>query len=178
MVRPDHSKRTLLRGAAGLLGLRNGFLWAISFMLAGLLVSGCQIDPNARKLKYLESGKRYSAQGKYNEAIIQFSNALKSDKAYPEAHLELARAYMQLRRYGAAYSEFERTVSLAPSNCAARLELGGLLLAAGKIDEAQEQATKVEALQPDNLDQTWTKRPGRCGDRSRSSPRPQTDVVP
>jgi tetratricopeptide (TPR) repeat protein len=150
MVRLDHSKQTALRGTSGSHGLRNGFLWTINFLVAGLLVSGCHNDPNVRKLKYLESGERYSAQGKYNEAIIQFSNALKSDKAYPEAHLGLARAYMHLRRYGAAYSEFERTVSLAPSNCDARLELGSLLLAAGKIDAAQEQATAVLALQPDN----------------------------
>src|SRR5215469_16152482 len=149
MVQTDHSK-TFLRGTSGLRGLTNALLWAISLLVVGLLVSGCQSDPNVRKLKYLESGKQYSAQGKYNEAIIQFSNALKSDKAYPEAHLGLARAYMQLHRYGAAYSEFERTVSLAPSDCDARLELGSLLLAAGKVDLAQEQATAVLALQPNN----------------------------
>jgi tetratricopeptide (TPR) repeat protein len=149
-MRAEHSKQILLRGTSGLHGLRNGFFLGTSILVAGLLISGCQTDPNVRKLKYLESGKHYSAQGKYNEAIIQFSNALKSDKAYPEAHLELARAYMHLRRFGAAYGEFERTVSLDPSNCDARLELASLLLAAGKVDAAQEQATAVMALQPDN----------------------------
>src|SRR5215472_16888594 len=152
MVRPDHSTQRLLRGTSGVHGFGNGFLRAISLLVAGLLVSGCQGDPNVRKLKYLESGNHYSAQGKYNEAIIQFSNALKSDKGYPEAHLGLARTYMHLRRYGAAYNEFERTVSLAPSNCDARLELGSLLLVAGKTDAAQEQTSAVLALQPDNPD--------------------------
>lgn len=152
MKEPERAKQSpdgawTCRGRSG-----NRRIWAISLLVAGILIAGCHGDPNIRKQRYLESGKHYSAQGKYNEAIIQFSNALKSDKAYPEAHLELARAYMHLRRYGAAYVEYMRAVSAAPSSCEARLELGGLLLTAGNINAAQEQATAVQGLQPDNPD--------------------------
>jgi tetratricopeptide (TPR) repeat protein len=138
-------RRNLMSGA-------RGCFWLLHLLIAAILVSGCHGDPNVRKVKYLESGKRYSAAGKYNEAVIQFSNALRADKAYPDAHLELARTYMHLRRFGAAYAEFTRTVSLQPSNYQARLELGTLLLAAGKTDAAQEQANAVMEMQPDNPD--------------------------
>ena len=55
------------------------------------LLAGCHDNPNLRKEKYLESGKRFSADGKYRDAAIQFLNALKVDKDYADAHFELAR---------------------------------------------------------------------------------------
>ena len=82
--------------------------------VAVALLAGCHGDPNVRKQKYLESGKRYSAEGKYREAAIQFSNALKVDKNYPDAHYALAQAYVHLGQFSAAYGELARTVDLQP----------------------------------------------------------------
>ena len=79
-----------------------------------LFLSGCNRDPNVRKHKYLESGERYSAEGKYREAAIQFSNALKIDKNFGEAHYDLALTYIHLGAYSTAFSELLRTVDLQP----------------------------------------------------------------
>ena len=103
---------------------RRGSLCVVMLFVAATLFAGCHGDPNVRKQKYLESGKRYSAQGKYREAAIQFSNALKVDKNFPEAHYELAQAYEHLGQYNAAYSELLRTVDLQPTNYKARIDLG------------------------------------------------------
>ena len=65
-------------------------------VIAGLVTQGCTRDPNVRKAKYLESGKKYAAQGKDKEAIIQFSNAIKIDPRYAPAHFELAKTYLKL----------------------------------------------------------------------------------
>jgi tetratricopeptide (TPR) repeat protein len=121
------------------------------FVAVGLF-AGCHGDPNVRKQKYLESGKRYSAESKYKEAAIQFQNALKIDKNYPDAHYELAQAYVHLGQFSAAYGELARTVALQPTNYKARIDLGNLLLAGGKIDDAQAQANAVIAAQPNNPD--------------------------
>src|SRR5215469_5950018 len=152
MIRPDTTNQISLCDSRGFRAKERRFFRIGSLLIVASLVAGCHGDPNVRKQKYLESGKRYSAEGKYNEAVIQFANALKDDKAYPDAHLELARAYLHLGRFGPAYSEFMRTVTLQPSNAQARVELGNLLLAAGKIDSAQEQANAAMNLQPDNPD--------------------------
>jgi tetratricopeptide (TPR) repeat protein len=120
--------------------------------VAVALLAGCHGDPNVRKQKYLESGKRYSAESKYKEAAIQFQNALKIDKNYPDAHYELAQAYVHLGQFSAAYGELARTVALQPTNYKARIDLGNLLLAGGKIDDAQAQANAVMAAQPNNPD--------------------------
>ena len=131
---------------------RRGSLWVVMLFAAVALLAGCHGDPNVRKQKYLESGKRYSAEGKYQEAAIQFSNALKIDKSYPDAHYELAQTYVHLGQFSAAYGELVRTVALQPTNYKARIDLGNLLLAGGKTDDAQAQANAVMAAQPNNPD--------------------------
>ena len=115
------------------------------FFAAAAVLAGCHGDPNARKQKYFESGQRYSAEGKYREAAIQFSNALKIDKGYADAHYALAQTYVHLGQFSGAYAELARTVELQPTNYKARIDLGNLLIAAGKTDEAQAQANAVSS---------------------------------
>ena len=129
-----------------------GAYWVIMLFVAAALLAGCHGDPNVRKQKYLESGERYSAQGKYREAAIQYLNALKVDKNFADAHYALAQAYEHLSQFSGAYAELARTVELQPTNYKARIDLGNLLIAAGKIDEAQVQADAVMAAQPNNPD--------------------------
>ena len=117
-----------------------------------VLLAGCHGDPNVRKQKYLESGIRFNAEGKYREAAIQYANALKIDKNFPEAHYQLAVTYVNLGQSAAAYSEFSRAVQLQPSNDKARIALGNLLLAGGKTPEALDQANEVLAMQPNSAD--------------------------
>jgi len=114
------------------------------------LLSGCFRDPNVRKQKYFESGMRYTAEGKDREAAIQFSNALKIDKNFADAHYALAQSYVHLGAFSLAYSELQRTVDLEPANYQARLDLGNLLLAGGRVDDAQEQVKTMMAAQPNN----------------------------
>jgi tetratricopeptide (TPR) repeat protein len=121
-------------------------------LTASVLFSGCHGDPNVRKHKYLESGERYSAKGKYREAAIQYLNAIKIDKNYAAAHYDLAQAYMHLGQFGVAYKELQRAVDLQPGDWKARIDLGKLDLAGGKIDDAQVQANVVLAAQPNNPD--------------------------
>ncbi len=118
---------------------------------AGLLL-GCTRDPNVIKARYLKSGEHYAAEGKQQEAIIQFDNAIKTDHNYAAAHYDLAKSYMNLGAYPAAYTEFLHTVALDPHNMQARLDLGNLLLAANQLPKSEEQANAILAMQPNNAD--------------------------
>ena len=51
-----------------------------------------------------------------------------------------------------AYRELARTVDLQPTNYKARIDLGNLMIAAGKPDDAQVQANAVLTAQPNNPD--------------------------
>ena len=122
---------------------------------AGLVlfsISGCSRDPNVRKQKYLESGKKYEAAKKYKEAVIQFSNALKVDSGFADAHFELGKTYLEMGSMMAGYTELLRTVDLAPKNVEARVQLAQLQLGGGAPDRAQAQAKAILAMNPENAD--------------------------
>lgn len=129
---------------------RRRILSLVMLFIAVTLLAGCRGNPNVRKHKYLESGRRFSADGKYGEAAIQYLNALKVDDDFIDAHFELSQAYEHLGQSSAACSELARTVDLQPDNYKARIDLGNLLFADGKTGKAQEQARAVLAAQPNN----------------------------
>ena len=128
------------------------FFKIVALIVVAGLVAGCNTDPDVRKRKYLASGDRYSSEGKYREAAIQYQNSLKADKDFPDAHYALAKAYVHLGSIPAAFHEISLTVQLQPTNYQARIDLGNLYLTAGKTDQAEEQAKAVLAAQPDNPD--------------------------
>jgi tetratricopeptide (TPR) repeat protein len=136
--------------------MRTPLAFRISTVLAVSLAlgftTGCHRDPNKQKQKYLESGKRYAAEGKLKEASIQFSNALKVDHNFADAHYELSKVYLKQGSMLPGYAELMRTVDLQPSNLQARIDLGSLLVAANEPGRAEEQAKAVLAAQPNNAD--------------------------
>lgn len=129
-------------------GFRISALCLLGFAVCTVSLTGCNRDPNVRKQKYFESGKRFESAGKHREAAIQFSNALKIDHNFADAHFELGKVYLKLGSVQAAYSELLKTVDLAPSNVDAHLQLGQLSLLGGLPDKAQEQAAIVLRANP------------------------------
>ncbi len=115
-----------------------------------ILPTGCNRDPNVRKQKYLESGMRYEKDGKYREATIQFSNALKVDRNFANAHYELGNTYIKMGSMSAGYAELLHAVDLDPKNVKSRIDLGNLQLAGGLPEKALEQAKTVLAQDPNN----------------------------
>lgn len=124
----------------------------VALLIALSLSTGCSRDPNVRKQKYLASGQRYMEKGKYQEAAIQFSNALQVDRNLAEAHYQLAQAYLKMGTWSSAFGELSRTVELQPQNIKPRIDMGNLLLAARQIDKAGEQAAAIIAIDPNNPD--------------------------
>ena len=119
-------------------------------MILVMLSVGCRSNPVIRKQRYLESGRRFSGEGKYKEASIQFLNALKVDEDYPEAHYGLAQAYEHMGQFVSASEQLQRTIDAQPENLPARLEFGNLMIATGRLNDAQDQANAILAAQPDS----------------------------
>jgi cellulose synthase operon protein C len=89
--------------------------------------TSCSRDPNVRKQKYLDSGEKYAAEGKYREAVIQFRNAILIDSRFAQAHYDLSQAYLKVGDSNDAFQELSRTVELAPDNYRAHTDLANLL---------------------------------------------------
>src|ERR1700733_14316899 len=124
----------------------------LTVSLALGLTMGCHRDPNKQKQRYLESGKRYADQGKYKEATLQFTNALKVDRNFAEAHYQLSKILFKQGSIMPAYGELRRTVDLQPNNIPARIDLGNLLVAGKQPARSAEQANAILALDPNNAD--------------------------
>lgn len=98
------------------------------------LLTACSRDPNVRKQKYFESGQKFFAEGKYREAVIQFSNSVQIDPRFAQAHAQLAQAYLKLGDTQRAYNELSRTLELNPDNYRAQTDLANLLTGARRPD--------------------------------------------
>src|SRR5258708_33433512 len=124
----------------------------LSVSLALGLTVGCHRDPNKQKQQYLDSGKRYAEQGKLMEARIQFTNALKVDRNFADAHYQLSKIFMKQGSMMPAYAELMRTVDLQPGNIPARIDLGNMLVAGKQPARAADQANAILAIDPNNAD--------------------------
>jgi cellulose synthase operon protein C len=101
-------------------------------LLTAAFFSGCSPNPNVRKQKYFDSGDKYFAQGKYREAAIQYSNAIRVDPRFAQAHYQLSQAYLRLGDGNRAFQELTRTVELAPDNYRAHTDLANLFSLPGR----------------------------------------------
>src|SRR5579862_9888006 len=122
---------------------------SVAVVLTFLMVA-CSTNPEAQKQKYLISGTEYFQKAKYQEAAIQFRNAIQVDPRSAEAHYKLAQALAAQRNSEGAYRELTETVSLDPRNANAQLQLASLLLTRRQYDQAQVKADEVLATDPNN----------------------------
>ena len=121
-------------------------------ILAAMLAAGCFADPVARKQKFYDRGLRDFAIQKYPEAIVSFTRALQIDPGFADAHYKLAECHERQRNWGAAIRELQRTIELQPDNWHAQIDLGQIVLAGGKSQDAKDRAMAVLHTDPKNLD--------------------------
>jgi len=119
--------------------------------VATIAAAGCSRDPSVRKAKYLESGDRYVAEGKYSSAVIEYRNAVDLDRLWGDARKRLAEAYARTGDGPHALEEYVRAADLLPNDVPLQLTAGTYLLAARKPEDALARADNVLKQQPDNI---------------------------
>jgi tetratricopeptide (TPR) repeat protein len=127
-------------------------IWCGFLLFLGGFDAGCSRDPNVRKLKFLEQGNRDFEKGKYPEANISYSRALQIDPRFVDAHYKLAECLLKQGSWAAAFQELSRTVDLQPDNWPAQLDLGRLLLAGSKYQDAKDRALLILRSNPKHTD--------------------------
>jgi tetratricopeptide (TPR) repeat protein len=61
-------------------------------------------------------GQEYALQGKYEEALAAYEQAVRSDPTMPELHLGLALVLLQLKRFDEALQQIELELNLVPES--------------------------------------------------------------
>ena len=94
------------------------FLAMIIF--AGLVSSALALDAE----QWFVEGNRFSAEGKFEEAVRAYQKSIDQNPLAPVAHYNLGIAYKNLRQLDKATKVLDKAVELAPTNLDIRLTLG------------------------------------------------------
>jgi tetratricopeptide (TPR) repeat protein len=90
--------------------------------------------------------------GQYDEAVKEFSNALKKNPDHVNAHLGLAITYLQTNKSDEALAEFNRVIELVPEMAPAYANRGILYDRLGEYEKALADYRKALALDPEILE--------------------------
>src|SRR5262245_44623287 len=116
------------------------------FLPVAMLVlasAACSGGPAVEKKRQFEKGAQYLKDGKYNEAVIAFRNALQIDPNDADTHYQLGRTYRRKGWIIDARNDFEKAVQGRPDFRDARYELGQVLLESGLPVEAEKAAREL-----------------------------------
>jgi len=104
-------------------------------------------------LAYYHMGVALAERGRLDEAMVNYSQALKIDPNYPSAHFGLASILMQRGELDRAVIEYERAVQLDPGDARLLYDLANLLVEQGRIDEAITRYREALRIAPldDNI---------------------------
>ena len=121
-----------------------------------IILAGCS-NPEQNKAQHLAKGEEYLKQSKYQEASLEFRNAIQIDDKLAAAHWGLARAFEGLQRYPEMLDELRKTVTLDQNNLDAKIKLGNyyLLGSRGRSDvlaESDRLAKEVLQKDPNNIE--------------------------
>jgi len=94
-------------------------------------------------------GKVLRAQGKLDEAINQYHQALHIKPNYAITHYNLGNALLAQGKIDEAINEYRQAVHIDPNYAAAHTNLGGALATQGKLDEAIDCFRQAVQLEPD-----------------------------
>ena len=118
-------------------------------LAAAVFLAGCT-NPEKAKAQHVAQGEAYLKDSKFQEASLEFRNAIQIDGKLTAAHWGLARAFEGLERYPEMLDELRNTVSLDKEKnfLDARVKLGTYFLAGGRgrsdiITEAERLAKEI-----------------------------------
>jgi tetratricopeptide (TPR) repeat protein len=116
-------------------------------------------SPEKAKAEHVARGEAFLKERRWQEASLEFRNAIQIDENLAAAHWGLAQAYEGLGRGSEYIEELQRTVKLDPANIQARVRLAnGFLAAYGQkknpefLAEAERLANEIVAREPSNPD--------------------------
>src|SRR6266481_1523375 len=129
----------------------------LSVLLTAMLSFGSCSNPEKAKAAHVAKGEAYLKDSKFQEASLEFRNAIQIDDKLASAHWGLARAYEGLQQLPEMAGELKRTIQLDQNNLDARLKLGNLYILASKgndklLPEAERLAREVVEKDPKNIE--------------------------
>jgi tetratricopeptide (TPR) repeat protein len=107
-----------------------------------------QKQASAEVKAFFDNGLGLAAQGKYDEAIVEYKKALEKDPDQPYIHANLADALSRQNKLPEALEEYQKAIALKADDAAMYTNMGVLLGKMGKVAESQEAFKKAASVNP------------------------------
>ena len=125
-------------------------------LATAVVLAGCT-NPEKSKAEHVAKGEAYLKDSKFQEATLEFRNALQIDDKLAAGHWGLARAFEGLERYPEMLDELRKTTSLDQNNLEARIKLGNYYLGGSRgraevIAESERLAKEILAKDANNIE--------------------------
>src|SRR5580692_6913912 len=118
----------------------------LTLCVGTVFVTSCARSPQAKRDKYLTTGKQFLAKKDYRRAILEFQNAVQAMPADAEARYELGLALEESGDVQRGFNNFKRAVELDPKHQQAQLKLAELRAATrdpAAVKQGQEELKKL-----------------------------------
>jgi len=106
-------------------------------LVVALALPACGSREERRDAHY-ERAKKYLAEDKSSEGIIELKNTVQIDPEFAEAYALLGETYLKDKDFRPAFGYYNKAVELDPKNPAYVIPLGNLLVAAQQFDRLDE----------------------------------------
>ncbi len=122
----------------------------VIILVAALGLISCK-SAETSKAEHVQRGEAFLKEKKYQEATLEFRNAVQIDERLAQAHWGLAQAYEGLQRFAEMIDELKLTIELDAANLDARVKLGTYYVGANAIHKSDELVAEAERLVKDVL---------------------------
>lgn len=112
------------------------------------LIPVCAVGQNARK--FYKAGTELVENTKYDDAVIQFTNAIGMEPSNPDYYIARARVYVLIMKYNEAKSDYEKAIVFDAKNVEAIISLGSVCNKMGSYEEALKQLNHATAVERRN----------------------------
>ena len=116
----------------------------VGLAIGGL--AGCGSSPEAKSAKRMARGKELLEKKDPARAILEFKAAVQATPKNPEAHYQLALAYIAAGDLRKGIADLRRTLELDPKHNAAQLRMAQLLTAANEPELLKDAQQRLQAL--------------------------------
>jgi tetratricopeptide (TPR) repeat protein len=117
-------------------------------LVALLALVSCSRNPEVAKQRYLESGNKYFANGKYKQARIMYKDAIQKDRLFGPAYYKLGLTAIKLASLNEAVGALRRAVELIkpdqPDHWDAMVKLSEIYILVGKGQNQKQYLDEVK----------------------------------
>jgi tetratricopeptide (TPR) repeat protein/tRNA A-37 threonylcarbamoyl transferase component Bud32 len=93
-------------------------------------------------------GNTYYKEGRFDQAITEYKEALRINPAYAQVHLQLGNAYGEKAKLDLAIEEYKEALCINPDYAEAHNNLGGALANSGNYDQAIAELNEALKIKP------------------------------